>query len=167
MHVFHSRSWKNSSEALAAASNNPSHPELLTSFRKISSQDELLNNYAHISSTDNTVKVNGSMSVHSKNPSMSGKKLNQHLSTRGSIIASNKDGSKSHAQHDSENAHSLNKSVDVGRKISSSCSSSSLDTKNHIKSSLFIYSLGSMRLLLLMEKDKCKDSSLIQTLVKI
>ncbi len=96
---------------------------------------------------------------------MSGKSVTQNLSTRGSIIASNKDGSKSHAQHDSEYAHSLNKSVDAGRKISSSYSSGSLETKNHIKSSLFIYSLGSMRLLLLMEKDKCKDSALIQTLV--
>lgn len=164
--------------------NNPSQQELSSSFRKLSSQDELLNNYAQASSADKTVKVNGAMKVHSQNPSMSGKipsysgdATMADLGSRssrpvtsakgGSSTGNNERSNKSQAQQDSEYfekyAHQ-NISLD-GRRVGSSCSSGSFDTKNHVKSSLLIYSLGSMRLLLLLEKDRCKDSELIQTLV--
>lgn len=173
-------SWKNSTvETSVASSINPSQQELCSSFRKLSSQDELLNNYSHTSATDNTIKLNGSL-MNSEIPSMTGRipsypqeKMttdfgsilsHQKIPTYKSYIDGNKDGITSQAHHHHHHEHS-ERSAHHNKSTSEAKNCGNMNTNNHVKSSLFIYSLGSMRLLLLLEQDRCFDPELIQTLV--
>ncbi|CAL8093381.1 unnamed protein product [Orchesella dallaii] len=163
--------WKNSTTEVTDGSI-PSHQELISSFRKLSSHDELLNTSSQTVvkeyPTDNTKKSNGSMMKNtvssSRTPSMTGR-ISMHSRESsaidfGSISQQNASvsgsGNKVPAQllgHENAAQHS---------KSASNCNNANY--KSHVQSSLFIYGLGSMRLLLLLEKDQGADHELIKSL---
>ncbi|ODM90842.1 Hermansky-Pudlak syndrome 4 protein [Orchesella cincta] len=166
--------WKNSTAAEVMDGSIPSHQELFSSFRKLSSHDELLNNSSQTIPTDyppdNTMKPNGSMMKNivsnSRTPSMTGK-ISLHSREMsaidfGSISQQNMSGSSSSSSnkdpaqllgHENSSHHS---------KLTTN--SNNMNYRNHVKSSLFIYGLGSMRLLLLLEKDRGSNHELIKSL---